>query len=138
MYTPNKDDIYKAAIGAEVVAASAGGDRAEVVLADGRTLALTLDGECCSSSYFTPDADAQIRDMVGAKIQGVEERDGESRVGLDEEWAKKDESRGDTVSWHFLVFITDKGHFTVDWRNDSNGYYDGSVHPSISGPAATA
>lgn len=31
------------------------------------------------------------------------------------------------IRWAFLVFETDRGHATIDWRNDSNGYYSGNV-----------
>ena len=37
----------------------------------------------------------------------------------------------DSVSGHCIVFTTDQGHETIDWRNDSNGYYDGSASFNI-------
>jgi hypothetical protein len=94
-------------------------DQVILTLADGRTLWLALDGDCCSHSYYADPK--QFDELIGATIQQIEERDGK-------------EEQGGEVSWHFLVFTTDKGHVTIDWRNDSNGYYDGSVHPSLHAP----
>lgn len=131
----NGDDVklYKKLEGARVSRVEPG-DAATVTvwLEDGRGLRLALDGDCCSSSYYSDMA--QFNELVGSTIRGVEERDGESRDGLDEDAKKLEKEKGeyrDEVSWHFLVFTTDKGHVTIDWRNDSNGYYDGSVRPSI-------
>lgn len=35
--------------------------------------------------------------------------------------------------WYFLVFFTSGGHVTIDWRNDSNGYYAGTICLSVKG-----
>ena len=41
----------------------------------------------------------------------------------------------DTVKKVGIILITtDKGHITVDWRNDSNGYYDGTIRASLVTP----
>ncbi len=88
---------------------------------DGSAYSLTLDGDCCSRSYFTPEALQELKSLEGSTILEVDDRAGPSKDGLPETDGSND------VSWHFLVFVTDKGHVTVDWRNDSNGYYDGSV-----------
>jgi hypothetical protein len=83
---------------------------------DGTKRLLWLEADCCSHSFFT-DVN-QFDELLGATIQNVEERDGE---------VEGDKYAGDVKAWHFLVFETNKGHVTIDWRNESNGYYDGWV-----------
>jgi hypothetical protein len=101
----------------------------KLLLSNGKTLVLELEGEAGSGSTYTdPD---QFKELLGAKIQSIEERTGPADIpGRD----YSDGQGADCVSWHFLVFKTDKGHVTVDWRNDSNGYYDGWVEPKLQDP----
>lgn len=97
---------------------------ATLYLSDGARLEISLDGECCSMSEFT-DMD-QFKELIGAKIQKIEERDGTSDL-VGRVYPDDDDDDAECRSWHFLVFETDKGHVTVDWHNDSNGCYDGEV-----------
>lgn len=109
----NEENHYEMVVGAKIVASTPNGTASvALTLADGRVLTLTLEGDCCSSSTYT-DA-SQFDELIGSTIQSIEERAGET------------ENNGE-LQWHFLVFTTNKGHVTIDWRNDSNGYYDGSV-----------
>lgn len=94
-----------------------------LTLEDGRTALIWVDGDCCSHSYYTDTK--QFEELVGTTITDIEERNG-----------KEEEIDYDVIRWHFLVFVTDKGHVTIDWRNDSNGYYDGTANLSISAPEA--
>lgn len=119
----NNEEVWNAVKGKKVVSITAG-QEPDVNFEDGRRLHLRLDGDCCSSSYFT-DLE-QFNELIGATIQNIEERDGESVLAK-----TKTLTSVANVSWHFLVLETDKGHVTIDWRNDSNGYYDGSVCPTI-------
>lgn len=100
-------------------------DSARIIFTDGSTLALDLAGDCCSCSYFSPEGIQALKELPGAKVLSVEERGGPSKPGLPEQEDYNE------ISWHFLVFTTDRGHVTVDWRNDSNGYYDGYVIPAF-------
>lgn len=100
-------------------------DAVVLVLDDGRGLRLELDAECCSRSYF---ADVhQFDELVGARIQAIEEREGVGKL-------EPADGEGDRITPRFLIFTTDRGYVTVDWRNDSNGYYDGWVVPSLLTP----
>ena len=96
-------------------------------LETGKAWTVDLDGECCSTSEFTPDGLAAFRELVGATITAAEDRNNETEDLVARE-AKCVEKYGveEVDIWHFLVFTTDKGHVTIDWRNISNGYYDGS------------
>lgn len=96
-------------------------DGATVFLEDGRAFMFDLDGDCCSSSDYTPEGLAAFAELPGATIASIEERNGTSTDGLEEKYPASD-----VDSWHFLVITTNKGHVTIDWRNSSNGYYDGT------------
>jgi hypothetical protein len=87
-------------------------------LDDGSLAMFGLDGDCCSTSTF--EDKRQFLELNGAKIQGVEERSNADRN-------LSPEGNGGETDWSFLVFITSVGHVTIDWRNDSNGYYGGYV-----------
>lgn len=102
--------------GHTVTSVVAGDSQATLHLDTGESVVLDLYGDCCSQSFYTDPA--QFNELVGAKVQAVAERAGESPNG------------GET-SPHFLVFETDRGHVTIDWRNESNGYYDGWVASKV-------
>lgn len=93
---------------------------------DKSVLTIDLEGDCCSSSYFTEDASKDVMDLVGAKIINGELESSDGKHGP----YATTEDFGE-VSWHFLKFNTDKGDVTLDWRNDSNGYYDGWIVASF-------
>ena len=117
---------YENLIGKKVVQAVVGKhegsdnlDFVKLILDEG-VARFNLFGDCCSVSYFT-DPKNQFGELIGATILNVEERYNDIAPA-------DPELNDDQVSWHFLVFTTNRGHITVDWRNDSNGYYDGWVN----------
>lgn len=81
-------------------------------------LRLELTGDCCSHSFYTDPK--QFLELMGSTITHIEEREN-----------KTDETDDEVQRWKFLVFTTDRGHVTIDWRNDSNGYYDGEITATI-------
>lgn len=84
-------------------------------------LTLRLTADCCSTSYF---ADVkQFDPLVGATIFDLEERD----------LGEVENPESECTKAHCLVFTTNRGHETIDWRNDSNGYYDGTVIMTVGG-----
>jgi hypothetical protein len=96
------------------------GSAVALELSTGKTLNVTLGADCCSVSSFT-DA-KQFDELVGATITDIEHREGgEIRDGYSD----------DCRTSHFLVFTTNRGHVTIDWHNDSNGYYDGWAYLSV-------
>ena len=95
-------------------------ERVKLMLSDGREATFGLDADCCSHSYFTDLG--QFHELAGGLILNAEERHG---VGSGDSRDVGDDNN--CISWHFLVFMTSHGHVTIDWRNDSNGYYDGSL-----------
>jgi hypothetical protein len=98
----------------------------------GPKVRFTLDGDCCSHSYFTPEGISAFKELIGSTIQSVEEVD--NHDGLGESFYPSSSPESDSTSWHFLKFTTSKGHITVDWRNDSNGYYDGVLYINYQDP----
>lgn len=103
----------------KVFSVTALGDWAVIMYDDGTGLEIHLEADCCSDSFFTDPK--QFDELVGSKVLSVEKRDdGTPSVTSEAEPCHQEES-----SWGFLVFVTDKGHVTIDWRNDSNGYYGG-------------
>jgi hypothetical protein len=119
--SPYDTTEYKVIEGAVVKTLDANEDRLILHLEDGRRATFELEGDCCSWSHFTDVR--QFKELEGVRITKVEERTNEDK--------NKTDGENGEVSWHFLVFTTDKGHVTIDWRNDSNGYYDGSVIFSV-------
>jgi hypothetical protein len=115
-------NTYAKAVGKTINSVEVGGSDAILGMTDGSTLTLKLDGDCCSYSVFHEPE--QFDELIGATIQGIEERDSE-REGQGDE-------NSEETTWHMLCFITNRGHVTIDWRNESNGYYDGYVTPAYS------
>lgn len=114
------NEAFARLVGAKVMETFVtGSDEVRLILSDGRLVDLTLTGDCCSKSNFTDPK--QFEELVGATILEAEDRQGHSSNNLPEP------EGADSISWHFLVFKTNKGHVTIDWHNDSNGYYDGNL-----------
>lgn len=105
-------------------------DGSQLFFEDGASIQFRLTGDCCSSSEWTKEE--QFKELVGAKILSAENRSGRSDTGVAEP------ENHDVLSWHFLVFTTDKGHVTIDWHNDSNGYYDGDLLWEMRTPAESS
>ena len=80
-------------------------------------LSFCLEGDCCSHSYFDPPV--YLNHLVGQQLVQFEE------VGSDKEYVRTDD---ECTIWHCLKITTNKESFTLDWRNDSNGYYDGNLN----------
>jgi hypothetical protein len=119
------EEVYEKVKGAKVFTVEAASDApVALVFEDGRKLILALDGDCCSSSYYSDPE--QFDELIGTTIQEIEEVSGKSHEGLPD-----NDGLDSCTLWSFLKFTTNKGHVTIDWRNDSNGYYSGSVAPRL-------
>lgn len=88
------------------------------------TIFLKAYGDCCSESWIEHfdhiPADAIIVNLIEKDVTGLQ------KEGYDEE----------TNSFHyrlqqyFYEIVTDKGSFTIEMRNSSNGYYGGYLEVS--------
>jgi hypothetical protein len=110
-------------------------DRSRITLKfqDGFSKSYGVEGDCCSSSWIehleAPD------DINGARLLRVEESDGvpfDGHVCVGYDYSKTDEENKaagacghDTLQVYNTKFHTDRGTVTLEYRNDSNGYYGG-------------
>lgn len=105
------------AIGARLLRVS--GSRYTLTLVTDRgTLELNADGECCSDSWF----ESWESDAEGGLITSLE-FDGDDRLATDHD----DWSDGCERKVYFGAIKTTKGRVLYELRNESNGYYGGSV-----------
>jgi hypothetical protein len=98
----------------EEVAVSACGTWLALRLTDGPTVLCYTEADCCSSSWIEH---INGEELFPATIQGVEETDVDARQDPEHDYLQVYET----------VFVTDKGRFTVEYRNASNGFYGGSL-----------
>lgn len=85
---------------------------------DGSKCDLQTHNDCCNSVWFV-DAEESLAGIVGATISKVEQH----------EWNDVDDKKGSDECEEALrhCFVTDKGHFDLETRNNHNGYYGGFV-----------
>lgn len=78
-------------------------------------------GDCCSNSWF--EHISGVDSLIGQVVNTEDEIEmGEiSRPAPDEGYGKYIQS-------YSLKLATDKGHFEIEMRNSSNGYYGGSFY----------
>ena len=125
-------DLIEQVKGLMIVKVDADSIGATITFENDQEMKLVLEGDCCSHSYFQDVK--QFDELVDSVVLEIDEVSGPSSEAIE----AIDTSDQECVSWHFLIFKTDRGHVTIDWRNDSNGYYDGTVNIGLSrldGPA---
>lgn len=85
---------------------------------DEEPIAYYADGECCSSSWFYSVMDGML--LIGEPVLDVEE------VEMPEgRW--NDESGGELIQFYGYAIKSPRGVCRVEFRNESNGYYGGSL-----------
>jgi hypothetical protein len=89
---------------------------------DGTKATFSVEGGCCSSSWIehltVPDP------IAGATILSAKDGGG---VAWDNHECSKSECSHDCLQVYNTTFNTDKGNIILEYRNDSNGYYGGSL-----------
>lgn len=88
-----------------------------LTLDDGKLVHLAIDGDCCSSSYFEENSVKDAYGLVGQTLVNIEH--------VSSALNDKDEESVCT-KYHAIKITTDKEVVVLDWRNESNGYYDGT------------
>lgn len=106
-------DTIEQSLNKEITALVVEDNELKLTFKDGTKIALFDGGQsCCENRYMNTDDD--LKDYVGAKLQGVEVADG-----------PLEEHGYDTKESQFLKVETSKGTFTVVNYNEHNGYYGG-------------
>lgn len=113
---------YKQLIGETVQSFSVNAERDQLrlVMKSGNTFLLETEGDCCSISWIE-------------QIDGVEALTGTIRQVEDilmpdyGNVSTPHKPNVDIVSYYGLRIVTDRGYTVIDYRNDSNGYYGGSI-----------
>lgn len=83
----------------------------------GRELTFEVVGDCCSQSFFDADTKLDLGDILGHTLRKIETVMVGRVLGV-----------GDNETKTYMTKLTtDRGNFTLAWRNESNGYYSGSL-----------
>lgn len=96
---------------------------------DGLSKRLGVEGDCCSHSWIE-HLEIVPEPLAGARILSVEQRD---MPPWDNHACDREHDYGDRNCTHDVltvyhtVFHTDRGDIVLEYRNDSNGYYGGSL-----------
>lgn len=104
-----------------VEGATEGSDVVVIKTAEGNSLKLRYEPDCCASCSVC-QVDGDIEDLIGVPLvmceeitDGVPEHDQKTETGQGYE----DES----FTWTFVKLGTVKGYVTIRWYGSSNGYY---------------
>ena len=92
------------------------------VVADGERYLYRVCGECCSSSWIEHLEGADS--VIGGTVTQVEELDMNAN---DEKEHCELCKNSDVLSVYQTLIKTEKGTATLEYRNDSNGYYGGYI-----------
>lgn len=93
---------------------------------DGSTARYGVEGDCCSSSWI--EHLSVPKDVDGAVIQEVKDSEGADATPEQEAEARGRNGYVDVLYVYHTSFVTDKGEIILEYRNDSNGYYGGSLY----------
>jgi len=102
---------------------------------DGRVVELKLTGDCCSGSYFEEQSIKDAQTLVGQTLFNIENAESarpyvKAAYGYTDEKTDNWVDGTDAIHYHCLKLTTDQGVTVLDWRNESNGYYDGTCRVS--------
>ena len=88
----------------------------------GEKYKLYHDQDCCES-VTVEDICGDLQDLIGSQISKASE-DTNSETNPE---GVKPEYQDDSFTWTFYNIATAKGHVTIRWYGESNGYYSESV-----------
>lgn len=121
------EELYNGAfselIGKQVEMLCGDSDNLTFYIKGNKPLSFSAEGDCCSSSWFEHISGLDY--LLGATVKDVQE------ISMGEIPEAELVGR-DVVQNYGWRFITDKGYFEIEIRNESNGYYGGYVNLSSS------
>lgn len=83
-------------------------------------IVVRCDADCCSQTWIEHVENPEV--LIGAPVFSVE------NIDLpDEQGAHPEDAKRECVTYYGLKITTTKGTCTLDYRNESNGYYGGSL-----------
>ncbi len=95
-------------------------ERIVFTLDTGGQYELYHDQDCCES-VLIDDIVGELTDLVGTPLLMAEENSSrENPPGVTKKYQE-------SFTWTFYNFATVKGHVTIRWYGESNGYYSESV-----------
>ena len=115
------DEALKSLVGKKLKSVSLMDTRSEfhVETEDGAKLKFAVSGDCCSQSWIEhlelPD------DYIGATVLAIRTDGNEDRV------TEEDRQKADHLQVYQTILATNRGEITLEYRNDSNGFYGGSL-----------
>ena len=134
-YYGDYDGRIKAHVGQQLKGLEHNQERVSLLFYNTRPLRFEASGDCCSSSWI--EHLEQPSDLDGAIFLGVEDSDAVPWDGHEckacehyKGWDKGHDCGAcghDTLQVYNTRFLTDRGAIVVEYRNDSNGYYGGSL-----------
>lgn len=96
-------------------------DRINFICSDGTAYAQFHIQDCCES-VTVDDVIGDLEDLIGSPILKAEEvTSTENPEGVSKGYQ-------DSFTWTFYHLATMKGHVTIRWYGESNGYYSESVN----------
>lgn len=96
------------------------GDEIVFTLVDGSRYKLYHQQDCCETVYVE-DVIGDLSDLIGSPILEAEE------VSSRENPPGVEVGYQDSFTWTFYKLGTIKGHVTIRWYGESNGYYSERV-----------
>ena len=121
--------------GVKVKAVYADEDNLSIALDNGKTVNFEVEGDCCSNSYFYEVVGAEK--LIGKEITSIEEIDGLcGDVPNDQRFEGEDCVQAYGIRFSAGPSMTEikpgvevetSNSMIVTFRNDSNGYYGGSM-----------
>ncbi len=111
-------DSISAMVGKTIIEVNKNDDNNELIFIgdDGTQYKFYHSQDCCETVQIE-DICGDLENLVGSPILTAEERT--SREGIYDE--------GNSTTWTFYEFATNKGSVTIRWYGTSNGYYSESV-----------
>jgi hypothetical protein len=104
-------------IGRRIVSAvpSASMTELKFTFADGSAVLMHHEQNCCESVWLADVTGLDLADLAGAEILAAVVVSGED----ERDYSDRDYYK----TWSFYNLVTSKGHVTLRWNTQSNGYY---------------